>query len=213
MQWVRRILDPRGTEGAALSTEEAIAYAQRGRGERKRPLSGWASLTPPSATSCARDSATTTSPQGFSSHRALCNPGALAHRAYGCRTSGAAGTPGTPATSGAVETSGAAGTSGADDTSGASGTPRKGGIGGGIGGRKGGSAFAVPIPNPTAAKPKPPANIVLAMNRFRFIARLLVSLDVERDCLVNPNLGKSKPKSPRPGWTAPSAPGRSHREH
>ena len=33
-------------EGAALSTEEAIAYAQRGRGERNRPASGWASLTP-----------------------------------------------------------------------------------------------------------------------------------------------------------------------
>jgi predicted ATPase/DNA-binding CsgD family transcriptional regulator len=33
-------------EGAALSTEEAIAYAQRGRGTRKRPASGWASLTP-----------------------------------------------------------------------------------------------------------------------------------------------------------------------
>jgi len=33
-------------EGAALSTEEAIAYAQRGRGQRKRPVSGWGSLTP-----------------------------------------------------------------------------------------------------------------------------------------------------------------------
>ncbi len=33
-------------EGSALSTEGAIAYAQRGRGERKRPSSGWASLTP-----------------------------------------------------------------------------------------------------------------------------------------------------------------------
>jgi DNA-binding CsgD family transcriptional regulator len=33
-------------EGAALSTDEAIAYAQRGRGERKRPSSGWGSLTP-----------------------------------------------------------------------------------------------------------------------------------------------------------------------
>jgi DNA-binding CsgD family transcriptional regulator len=33
-------------EGAALSAEDAIAYAQRGRGERKRPTSGWASLTP-----------------------------------------------------------------------------------------------------------------------------------------------------------------------
>jgi predicted ATPase/class 3 adenylate cyclase/DNA-binding CsgD family transcriptional regulator len=34
------------SEGAALSTEEAIAYAQRGRGQRKRPTSGWSSLTP-----------------------------------------------------------------------------------------------------------------------------------------------------------------------
>jgi predicted ATPase/class 3 adenylate cyclase/DNA-binding NarL/FixJ family response regulator len=33
-------------EGRALSTEEAIAYAQRGRGARRRPASGWASLTP-----------------------------------------------------------------------------------------------------------------------------------------------------------------------
>lgn len=33
-------------EGAALSAEEAIAFARRGRGERKRPASGWASLTP-----------------------------------------------------------------------------------------------------------------------------------------------------------------------
>lgn len=29
-----------------MSTDEAITYAQRGRGERKRPFSGWASLTP-----------------------------------------------------------------------------------------------------------------------------------------------------------------------
>jgi DNA-binding CsgD family transcriptional regulator len=33
-------------EGAALSTEEAVAYALRGRGERKRPSAGWDSLTP-----------------------------------------------------------------------------------------------------------------------------------------------------------------------
>ncbi len=33
-------------EGARLSAEEAIAYAARGRGERKRPTTGWASLTP-----------------------------------------------------------------------------------------------------------------------------------------------------------------------
>jgi DNA-binding CsgD family transcriptional regulator len=38
--------DSAWAEGAALSTEEAIAYAQRGRGARKRHTSGWASLTP-----------------------------------------------------------------------------------------------------------------------------------------------------------------------
>nr|WP_102142744.1 LuxR family transcriptional regulator [Mycobacterium sp. QGD 101] len=38
--------DAAWAEGAALSTEDAIAYAQRGRGERKRPSSGWGSLTP-----------------------------------------------------------------------------------------------------------------------------------------------------------------------
>ena len=32
--------------GAAMSTDAAIAYARRGRGERKRPPSGWDSLTP-----------------------------------------------------------------------------------------------------------------------------------------------------------------------
>lgn len=32
-------------EGAAMSTEEVIAYVQRGRGERKRSTSGWSSLT------------------------------------------------------------------------------------------------------------------------------------------------------------------------
>jgi DNA-binding CsgD family transcriptional regulator len=38
--------DAAWAEGAALSTEEAIAYALRGRGERKRPSTGWDSLTP-----------------------------------------------------------------------------------------------------------------------------------------------------------------------
>jgi predicted ATPase/class 3 adenylate cyclase/DNA-binding CsgD family transcriptional regulator len=38
--------DAAWTEGVALSTEDAIAYAQRGRGQRKRPTSGWGSLTP-----------------------------------------------------------------------------------------------------------------------------------------------------------------------
>jgi DNA-binding CsgD family transcriptional regulator len=38
--------DAAWAEGAALSADEAIAYVQRGRGERKRPSSGWAALTP-----------------------------------------------------------------------------------------------------------------------------------------------------------------------
>lgn len=42
----QRDFDAAWAEGAALSTEEAIAYAQRGRGERKRPTSGRGSLTP-----------------------------------------------------------------------------------------------------------------------------------------------------------------------
>jgi predicted ATPase/class 3 adenylate cyclase/DNA-binding CsgD family transcriptional regulator len=33
-------------EGQALSRDQAVAYAARGRGERKRPSSGWESLTP-----------------------------------------------------------------------------------------------------------------------------------------------------------------------
>jgi DNA-binding CsgD family transcriptional regulator len=33
-------------DGSALSTGEAIRYAQRGRGARRRPVSGWESLTP-----------------------------------------------------------------------------------------------------------------------------------------------------------------------
>ncbi len=52
--WVAALRDTMGekdfysawAEGAALSTKEAITYAQRGRGQRKRPASGWASLTP-----------------------------------------------------------------------------------------------------------------------------------------------------------------------
>nr|WP_041311356.1 LuxR family transcriptional regulator [Mycobacterium sp. JS623] len=38
--------DDAWAEGAAMSTDEATAYALRGRGGRKRPASGWASLTP-----------------------------------------------------------------------------------------------------------------------------------------------------------------------
>jgi predicted ATPase/class 3 adenylate cyclase/DNA-binding CsgD family transcriptional regulator len=38
--------DSAWAEGTGLSVDEAIAYARRGRGERKRPSTGWASLTP-----------------------------------------------------------------------------------------------------------------------------------------------------------------------
>lgn len=38
--------DAAWAEGALLGTDEAISYAQRGRGERKRASSGWESLTP-----------------------------------------------------------------------------------------------------------------------------------------------------------------------
>jgi predicted ATPase/class 3 adenylate cyclase/DNA-binding CsgD family transcriptional regulator len=38
--------DAAWAQGAALSTEAAIAYAQRGRGERKRAATGWDALTP-----------------------------------------------------------------------------------------------------------------------------------------------------------------------
>ncbi len=38
--------DEEWARGAALSLEEALDYAARGRGPRKRPASGWASLTP-----------------------------------------------------------------------------------------------------------------------------------------------------------------------
>ncbi|WP_234834962.1 helix-turn-helix transcriptional regulator [Mycolicibacterium stellerae] len=40
-----RDFDAAWAEGAALSNEEATAYALRGRGERKRATSGWGSLT------------------------------------------------------------------------------------------------------------------------------------------------------------------------
>ncbi len=38
--------DEAWAEGAGLSADEAVSYARRGRGERKRPATGWASLTP-----------------------------------------------------------------------------------------------------------------------------------------------------------------------
>ncbi|MCV6967292.1 LuxR family transcriptional regulator [Mycobacterium intermedium] len=41
-----RKFDEAWAEGARLSIDEAVAYARRGRGTRKRPTTGWASLTP-----------------------------------------------------------------------------------------------------------------------------------------------------------------------
>lgn len=38
--------DTTWAEGAGLGVDEAVAYASRSRGERKRPTSGWGSLTP-----------------------------------------------------------------------------------------------------------------------------------------------------------------------
>jgi predicted ATPase len=51
LEQARAALEPEAfesawAEGEALDLEEAVAYAQRGRGERKRPSTGWASLTP-----------------------------------------------------------------------------------------------------------------------------------------------------------------------
>lgn len=42
----QEVFESAWSEGNALSTSEAIAYAQRGRGTRGRPASGWESLTP-----------------------------------------------------------------------------------------------------------------------------------------------------------------------
>jgi DNA-binding CsgD family transcriptional regulator len=41
--------DTAWAEGTVLSIDEAVAYARRGRGKRKRPNSGWESLTPTEA--------------------------------------------------------------------------------------------------------------------------------------------------------------------
>jgi predicted ATPase/class 3 adenylate cyclase/DNA-binding CsgD family transcriptional regulator len=38
--------DQAWADGTELSTDEAIAYVRRGRGERRRPSAGWAALTP-----------------------------------------------------------------------------------------------------------------------------------------------------------------------
>lgn len=42
----QEVFEAAWSEGNALSTFEAIGYAQRGRGPRGRPASGWESLTP-----------------------------------------------------------------------------------------------------------------------------------------------------------------------
>lgn len=87
---------------------------------------------------------------------------------------------------------GAAGTPGAAGMPGAAGTAGVEGVG---------SAFAVPIPSPTAVNPKAPANIALAMVCFSFIAHLLVPLTLNVIALTTPTSAKvslspikSKPK-------------------
>ena len=40
------VFDGAYTEGRSLSLDEAVEYARRGRGKRKRPSTGWESLTP-----------------------------------------------------------------------------------------------------------------------------------------------------------------------
>jgi hypothetical protein len=70
-------LESAWAEGAALSTEEAIAYTQRGRGERNAPPAAGPRSPPPSVTSSnlsAKGSPIRTSPRGFSSHRGPCKP-------------------------------------------------------------------------------------------------------------------------------------------
>ncbi|OOK80373.1 bacterial regulatory s, luxR family protein [Mycobacterium kansasii] len=42
----QQAFDTAWAEGTGLTIDQAIAYVRRGRGERKRPASGWASLTP-----------------------------------------------------------------------------------------------------------------------------------------------------------------------
>ena len=46
MPWAMRTSRRLGPRVRRCRRTEAIAYAQRGRGERKRPSSGWGSLTP-----------------------------------------------------------------------------------------------------------------------------------------------------------------------
>jgi DNA-binding NarL/FixJ family response regulator len=41
-----RVVDQAWAEGAELSLEQAVAYMRRRRGARKRPSTGWNSLTP-----------------------------------------------------------------------------------------------------------------------------------------------------------------------
>lgn len=50
-------------QGRSMSLDEAVAYASRGRGERKRPSTGWASLTPTELEVVSHVAAGLTNPQ------------------------------------------------------------------------------------------------------------------------------------------------------
>ena len=76
-RWMRF---PCGLRARGCPPDEAMAYAQRRRGERKRPAVAGRRSRPSSATSydrSAKRSPTTTSRQGFSSHPAPCKPTSL----------------------------------------------------------------------------------------------------------------------------------------
>ena len=76
-RWMRF---PCGLRARGCPPDEAMAYAQHRRGERKRPAVAGRRSRPSSATSydrSAKRSPTTTSRQGFSSHPAPCKPTSL----------------------------------------------------------------------------------------------------------------------------------------
>jgi hypothetical protein len=55
VEWLEHLREQRGpaldSEEAPMTLSEAIAWARRMRGRRKRPLKGWDSLPPPNAKS------------------------------------------------------------------------------------------------------------------------------------------------------------------
>lgn len=72
--------------GASASLDDAVAYAERGRGERKRPLRGWESLSPAELRVVQLVAEGLTNPQIVSLVPSrltcpMCSPSSLSHRA------------------------------------------------------------------------------------------------------------------------------------